>query len=268
VTNEEKYLDLLGLRAKPPSLAFLSEIVKRHLTEVPYENVSKLIRFAEAGPTLPSFEEFVTGLAETNYGGTCFAQNIYLNQLLQHLGFHSKLVAIRRDGGLSHVSLRLNVEGQNHFVDVGIMSSVAGPFQLNPGNAFDIQIGNQRYVFTPKADLENYLLEIHRDGKIIRSFESSPTPVTETELTEGVAKTFAPSALFMTNLAVHRAYEGYSVGIWNKTLYQVIGTERVVREIQSLAELKTAFRNDLALPEYPLERVVELLRPHGVVAWE
>lgn len=125
VTDEERFLDILGIRKGAPSLALLVDIVKRHLASVPYENVSKLIHFHEIGPTIPSFAEFVTGLVDKTYGGTCFAQSIHLNHLLKELGFKSKLMGIRREGLLSHIGISVSIDGFNYLVDVGIMSSVA-----------------------------------------------------------------------------------------------------------------------------------------------
>ncbi|MGZ6370090.1 MAG: arylamine N-acetyltransferase, partial [Bdellovibrionota bacterium] len=250
--DEARYLKLLGVQKSRPSLSFLTEIVKRQLEVVPYENVSKVIRFHEMGPSIPTFSELVAGIAERNYGGTCFAQNIHLHHLLGSLGFDSTLVGIRREGFLSHVSLRVLLEGYPYLVDVGIMSSIAGPYRIHPESAFDLQVGNQRYVFSPSADQGNYSLDIHRDGQMIRSFQSSSEPVTDAELEVGIRKTFEPSALFMNTLCIHRVFERHSVGIWNKQIYRIQGTERIKREVQTVSELEAALRVELGLPDYPL----------------
>lgn len=263
VTNEDKYLKLLGIQKGHPNVSFLGATVKRHLSEIPYENISKIIRFNEVGPSIPSLEEFVAGIAERTYGGTCFAQNIYLNHILNYLGFKSNLIGIRTDGLLTHLSLRVNVEGSNYFVDVGLMSSFSGPFRIHPSESFNKDLGNQRFVFSPKSDLENYHLEIWRDGKMIRGFESSSLAYTEQDLEIGIRKTFERSAMFMTTLCVHRVFETHSLGIWNKNFYQIKGTEHSVRKIQSYAELKSIFSDELSLPRYPLELTLNLLQANG-----
>lgn len=107
---EEKYLKLLGIQMEPPSVSFLAAIVKRHLAMVPYENISKIIRFHEVEPSIPSLAEFVEGIAEKTYGGTCFAQNIYLNHILNYLGFKSKLIGIRKDANSTFIGLHFLVE--------------------------------------------------------------------------------------------------------------------------------------------------------------
>ncbi len=263
MTNEEKYLKLLGIQKEPPSVSFLAAIVKCHLAQVPYENISKIIRFNEIGPSIQSLEEFVGGIADYSYGGTCFTQNIYLNQILNYLGFTSKLICIRRDGFISHVSLRINIDGTNYFVDVGLMSSFSGPFRIHPSESFSMDLGKQRFVFSPKSDLENYSLEIFRDGKMIRGFNSSSLAFSKQDLEIGIRKTFERSAMFMTTLCVHRAFETHSLGIWDRNFYQITDGEYSVRKIQSYAELKSIFSDELNLPRYPLELTLNLLQANG-----
>jgi arylamine N-acetyltransferase len=98
LTDEIMYLEQLGVQKSPPTLQFLCEIIKRSLANVPYENVSKLIRYHAAGPSIPDFAEFIDGIVEKSFGGTCFSQNIQLNRLLYCLGFKSRLVRGRREG--------------------------------------------------------------------------------------------------------------------------------------------------------------------------
>ncbi len=100
-------------------------------------------------------------------------------------------------------------------------------------------------------------------SKMIRGFESSSLDYTEQDLEIGIRKTFERSAMFMTTLCVHRVFEAHSLGIWNKNFYQIKGTEHSVRQIQSYAELKSIFSNELSLPRYPLELTLNLLQANG-----
>ena len=260
---EETYLRHLGLGRRPPNLEYLREIVAAQLARVPYENFSKLIRFKIEGASIPNFDEYIDQMIKRDFGGTCFAQNIHLNRLLGDVGFDSRMVAIAREGEVSHVSLRVRIGGDNYLVDTGIMSSVAGPFRINPKDAFDTQVGDQRFVFAPSEDRENYSLEIFRNGEMIRRFESSPERFTSRQLEEGIKKTFAPGATFMTTLVAHRAYANHSVGIWNRQLYRIEGANVIKRELKSFEELASAFRKDLALPKYPLREMLGLLKENG-----
>ncbi len=139
------------------------------------------------------------------------------------------------------------------------MSSIAGPFLIHPSASFTKDLGNQRFIFSPLNDCENYLFEICRDGKLIRKFESSSLPFTKQDLDIGIKKTFDRSAMFMTTLCIHRVFESHSIGIWNKSFYKINGAEYLVREIQNYSDLKTVFNEELMIPNYPLELILRLL---------
>lgn len=260
---EERYARILGISRVDSTLESLEAIVRRHLERVPYENVSKILRAKRTGPSIPSFAEYVHQLEETSYGGTCFAQNFHLNQLLNHLGFDSDLMPIRREGKLSHVSLRVTIEGRSYLVDVGLMSSIAGPFLLGPTGAFDRWSGDQRFIFVPDEELRNYSLEIHRGGKMIRSFQSSDGEVSHEELVQAVVESFEPKALFMNVLCAFRVFESHSVGIWNDKLYRIEGTDRQLRDVTSRSDLARAFESELGLPGYELDEVLHELQTRG-----
>ncbi len=63
VTNEERYLNLIGIQQRPPSVSYLTSLIHHHLSKIPYENISKIIRYYEIGPSIPTLEEFVEGVA-------------------------------------------------------------------------------------------------------------------------------------------------------------------------------------------------------------
>ena len=260
---EERYLEHLKLKREKPTLVFLTQIIKAHLARVPYENLSKLLRFKQVGASIPSFEEFVNQQYENNLGGTCFAQNIHLNRLLKNLEFNSQLVGIRRDGILSHVSLRVDLDGDNYLVDVGIMSPIAGPYRIHPEASFDTWIGNQQFIYKPAHDQKNYVLEIHRDGKMIRAFHSTLEPITDHDVAIGIQKTFEPGAMFMKTLCVHRVFSEYSIGLWNRQLYRIQGDARDIRKLVSFVDLKAALTENLKLPNYPLDEAIQLLQQNG-----
>jgi N-hydroxyarylamine O-acetyltransferase len=262
----DKFLRLLGLHSEPPTLDFLKKIVRAHLKTVPYENLSKLLGFEAHGPTIPSFTQYLEQLESVGSGGTCFAQNIHLNHLLLALGFRSRRVGVVREGKLSHVSLRVRFDGGEYFVDVGLMSSFAGPFSLAPEAGFETWIGDQRFVFAPLADRENYTLEIYRDGRVIRSFLSTSAQVSEEALSEAIRSTYEQEALFMQVLCVHRVFEDRNIGLWNHVLYEVRGRDTVKRELRDLAAFEKVFREELLLPHLPVAQALETLKSKSGVS--
>ena len=78
-----KYLKLLGIQRQSPSFEYLKEIVKGQLAKSPFEKISKLDWKKRLNLNqLIDFELYLDGIEKYNFGGTCYANNFYLNQLL------------------------------------------------------------------------------------------------------------------------------------------------------------------------------------------
>ena len=83
-----RYLSALGVRAREPGIDALEELVAAHLTGVPFENISKLYYKKHRGLRgLPGLDLYLDGIERHHFGGTCYANNHYLNLLLQYLGY-------------------------------------------------------------------------------------------------------------------------------------------------------------------------------------
>jgi arylamine N-acetyltransferase len=66
----------------------------RHLTRVPFENISKLYKQQHHGLTgLPSIELYLDGIERYHFGGTCYSNNFHFYSLLAALGYDVKLCA-------------------------------------------------------------------------------------------------------------------------------------------------------------------------------
>ena len=103
------------------------------LSSIPYENLSKIVGFAEAGCSIQkqSPEEIVRGYITHGTGGTCFPLTITLIRLLEEIGFRaSPILADRRYGTDTHCALLCEVTPHSwHLIDPGYLltSPVALP---------------------------------------------------------------------------------------------------------------------------------------------
>jgi arylamine N-acetyltransferase len=260
---ELEFLKILGLQPEKPTLDFLSRLLQLHQRYIPYENLSKLLRGAKKDFTLPSFDEYLSEIQKFGHGGTCFVQNVHCHRVLQFLGFDSILQGNWIDGKLTHPNLIVRLEEKSFYVDLGIMSSFVGPFVLDPAQVTTKQIGDQTYRFVPRKEEPSALLEIFRNGKMIREIKcSGPTP-TVAQIGEGLFKTFGATELFMNNLVVHKSFGDFSLGIWNRSFYRDQDTTHDVTEIKNYQELKDAFKK-LEMPKTQLEEALEILESNGV----
>ncbi len=116
-------------------MALLSAILSA-FSKLPYENVSKIISFAENGTPdasmrMPStvWEEYRThGL-----GGTCFSLTNLLKQLLQHCGFSvSYFLADMRMARDCHCGLIVHESGRMYLTDPGYLISYPIDLSLLP----------------------------------------------------------------------------------------------------------------------------------------
>ena len=81
-----KYLNLLGIRRQKPGFEALKEIVSAQASTIPFENISKLFFKKHLNLTrLIAFELYLDGIEKYSFGGTCYANNFFLNQLLSWL---------------------------------------------------------------------------------------------------------------------------------------------------------------------------------------
>ena len=65
----ERYLRLLNVRARTPSLPALNELVSAHLTRVPFENISKLYYRKQLGLTfLLDIHRSLDGIEKFHFG--------------------------------------------------------------------------------------------------------------------------------------------------------------------------------------------------------
>ncbi|MFA6623677.1 MAG: hypothetical protein WCS54_06145 [Fibrobacteraceae bacterium] len=92
---------------------------------VTYENLTKIIRYAEAGSAtgarhLDAASE--DGIDAWMGGGTCYSLTWHLYQKLRTMGFAPRLLLgdKRKEKGV-HSALRLNYEGREYFFDPGYM---------------------------------------------------------------------------------------------------------------------------------------------------
>jgi N-hydroxyarylamine O-acetyltransferase len=117
----DRYLASLGIRRAAPSLALLSEILRRHVAVLPFASVGPML-----GDSLPlELKAIFERLVVRRRGGYCFEQNGLLHAALEQLGFTTRLCLARviynQDihPGLTHRIVLVAIDGLDHVVDAG-----------------------------------------------------------------------------------------------------------------------------------------------------
>jgi N-hydroxyarylamine O-acetyltransferase len=215
----EKYLKILGLQRQGPDLLFLRKLVEAQLQQVPYENISKLLRLANGGPSLPSFEEFVLNLEKFNFGGTCYVQNGYFVELLRGLEFQADLISTDADNRQqAHAATRVRIDDENYAIDLGMFSTFSGPFHISAGNVVESKHGRMSYRFEAFNN-ENYQMQTFRNGVLERTHRSDPQPRNLAFFSPAIQASFEKDAIFMKTIATHRVVPDHGpVMLWGYAL--------------------------------------------------
>jgi arylamine N-acetyltransferase len=155
---------MLGLRREPPNFEFLRKLTRTHVSRVTFENVTSILRRAQAGdgqvPPL-NREAALRAWIGRRGGGVCFEVVDMLGTLLDGLGFttHAVLAKISFEG--SHQANVVELAGgARYMVDAGN----GAPF-FEPIPIFENQRGVEfshaglAYRFRPAADLPGHLVQ-------------------------------------------------------------------------------------------------------------
>lgn len=116
-------LEFLEINQTSPNLENLIHLFDSYLHKVPWENVSRLLKYRNHNlkecPRFP--EEFWNGAIEFGTGGTCFDSNGAFFRLLKHIGYEGYLTindVLGEPAGM-HGALVIVQDGYKWLVDVG-----------------------------------------------------------------------------------------------------------------------------------------------------
>lgn len=209
-----RYRDLLGVCERPSSLAGLTELVTAHLSRVPFENVSKLIRHARGqAPVLDALDEFLDRIEHLHLGGTCYACAVHFNALLRHLGYDARLCGAAMSLPDVHAVNIVAVEGREFLVDVGYGAPLLAPPPLDAREASTVALGPDRYVLHPRDTDGRSRLEHLREGAVVHGYTVDPTPRDPAHFAPVIAHSYRPESEFLNRLRIVRHTPARSISL-------------------------------------------------------
>lgn len=115
-----RYLEILGVARRQPSLKALHELLRAHLIRIPFENISKLYYRKRLGlVNIPPIQLYLDGIDQFHFGGTCYSNNYYFHLLLCSLGYEAKLCAADMKTPQVHALNMIRIEGREYLADTG-----------------------------------------------------------------------------------------------------------------------------------------------------
>lgn len=202
-----RYLSLLGVHTHDPSVASLTELVTAHLSRVPFENVSKLIRHARGeAPVLVPLDDFLDGVERSNLGGTCYPCAGHFNALLHVLGFDAWLCGAAMEQPDVHLINVVRLDERDFLVDVGYAAPFFAPLPLDGRAPHAASCGRDVYLLHPRESDGRSRIEHRRDGESIHGYVIDPTPRDIGHFASVIEDSYRPGDGFLNRLhiVVHR----------------------------------------------------------------
>jgi N-hydroxyarylamine O-acetyltransferase len=244
----QQYLRLLGVVRKKPSFDALSELVFAHLTRVPFENISKLYRLKRDGLAAPpTLRQFLDGIEQCHFGGTCYTNNFHFYTLLAALEYDVTLCSADMATPNVHMASIVRVEGHDYLVDTGYAAPFLSPVPLDLETDHLIHLGRDRYVLKPRDEFGQSCLELYRDGSLKHGYLLKPQPRTLEDFQAVIRDSFGPNATFLNSILLARFWHGSSVVIHNFTMIESWGREWSQRSLRP-DEVATAIYNHFGIP--------------------
>lgn len=237
--QSNRYLGLLAVGRSQPSLLSLTDLVIAHLARAPFENVSKLIRFRRGEPpSLPPLDRYLDGIEHAGMGGTCYALNGFFGELLNDLGYETRICGCTMDRSNAHVVNVVTLGGREYLVDVGFAAPFVRPLPLDLEHTIEIAHGPDRYVLQPRGADNETRLEHHRDGRPVHGYTLDPTARVLADFDLAIADTMRPDSLFLNQLRIVRHDSERSVFVRDATVAVLRGGQWRERTMPSRAALK------------------------------
>jgi len=246
-----RYLRVLSVAPRTPSLDALRELTAAHLTRVPFENISKLYYRRQEPPRRPpDLTRFLDGVEQHHFGGTCYANAFNLHQLLTHLGYDVALCGADMSAPDVHMVNVVRLDGRPYLVDVGYAAPFLAPLPLDLAQDQDIAWGRERYVLKPRDATGRSRLELRRDGVLHHAYEVNPSPRRIDEFADVIADSFSDRATFMHALLVARFWPTRSVTLRNLTLIEAEGTSYRLHQVPGLEYLPEVIAEHFLIPPH------------------
>jgi N-hydroxyarylamine O-acetyltransferase len=254
----DRYLAALEVPARPPGLDALAELTSAHLKRIPFENVSKLYyRHDPARRGLPDLARFLDGIERFHFGGTCYAVNFHLHQLLVHLGYQVTLCGADMATPNVHLVNIVSVGGRRYLVDGGYGAPFLQPLPLDAGTDREIAWGSHRYVLRPSDAGGRPRLDTYRDGVLTHGYVVNLAPRRIEEFAGVIADSFTDRATFMHAILVARYGPDSSATLRNLTLTTHVGHEWSIRELAGEDHLPDTIQAEFGIPRDVTRRALE-----------
>lgn len=246
----ERYLAVLGAGRRRPSLDALADLLSAHLARIPFENISKLHgRHDPARRGMPDLERYLDGIERWRFGGTCYANNVHLHELLVHLGYDVALCGADMSAPDVHAVNLVTMSGRRYLADVGYGAPLREPLPIDGSDPREVVWGPFRYVFHPRGSDGRPRLQMHRGDQQTHGYVVNLRPRRAEDFAGVIADSYRPEATFMNAVLVSRHGEPRPAMLRNLTLIHDDGAATDVTPIPSVGDLPAIIEREFGMPD-------------------
>lgn len=228
----DKYLKLLKIKSSPPALEFLRKVVKSHLLRIPFENVSKLLYKKQGLNDIPDLSTYLDGIEKYNFGGTCYANNYYLNLLLNHLEFDAMLCGADMKNPDVHIVNIVTIDEDQYIVDAGYAAPFLEPMPRFYKTDYAIISGNEKFILKPQDDRGYTKIEHYYNDELKHWYITKPKARGIAEFRKVIKDSYSDDAMFMNIFRITRFTENSSIVLRNLQLTEITGSVYHTIELQ------------------------------------
>ncbi|MEE8479184.1 MAG: arylamine N-acetyltransferase [Candidatus Neomarinimicrobiota bacterium] len=237
-SSYEKYLKILKISRRDPSIGALTQLVTAHLTTIPFENISKLYYKKKYSlKTIPDFDLYLEGISKNNFGGTCYSNNYYLNKLLNYLGYDVRLCGADMANPDVHIVNIVSIENRDYLVDVGYAAPFLNPIPLDLIEDYKITLGADEYVISPRSENGYSKLKMIRSGQTKHGYTVKPYSRSISEFETIIKNSFKESSTFLNAILLVMFKSKSSIVIHNFSLIENYGVNFKSIKLESKLEL-------------------------------
>ena len=243
------YLAILKVPRMEPSLEAFRRLVTAHLTQIPFENISKLYYRKRLGlMDLPDIRLYLNGIKKYHFGGTCYSNNYYFHLLLRSLGYKARLCAADMKTPGVHALNMVMIDGREYMADTGYAAPLLDPIPRDLKTDYEIALGRDRYVLKPQDANGCSRLELYREGVLRHGYLAKPASRRIEDFSEVIAGSFSANATFLNSILLARFYPGRSVVIHNLALIETEEAESHLHVLANREELIDAIERHFSMP--------------------
>lgn len=249
ITLFEEYLKILKVQKRVPSLGALKELIESHLWHVPFENISKLYKKKKSAlKYIPNFEQYLEGIKRYHFGGTCYTNNYYFNQLLEYLGYDVILCGADMSNPDVHLVSIVKLEDQEYIIDVGYAAPFFEPLPRNLSSEYKITFGEDEYILQPQDSSGFSKLELYRNSSLKHGYVVKPYPKVITDFKDVIKDSIEDSSTFTNSILIVIFKKNYFKAIHNFTFIEFNNNNYTKRIISNRSELVKKIEKAFGIP--------------------